>query len=281
MGQKSNIQWTDATWNVAVGCRKVDGDCKFCYMYRGSYGGNRYNPREIRKTTSVFRLPLQYKETKSAAWDGPPLIFTSSLTDFFIEEIDGYRNECWDIIRKCKHLTFQILTKRPERINECLPEDWGHGWDNVWLGTSVGHQAGMKRAHELVRVNAKVKFLSLEPLRGRIDLDETFFSERLLRNVPKKDWTKLLDLIDWVIVGGESGNDNGFYKYRPCELEWFESIIAQCREKNVPVFVKQLGTHLAKKLVLRDRHGGDIEEFPEHLQIREFPRLIPQGGAVG
>ena len=79
------------------------------------------------------------------------------------------------------------------------------------------------------------------------------------------------NLIDWVIIGGESGNDTGKYRYRPCELEWIESIINQCNKFRIPVFVKQLGTHLAKEMKLSDRHGGNIDEFPEHLQIRQFP----------
>jgi protein gp37 len=75
-----------------------------------------------------------------------------------------------------------------------------------------------------------------------------------------------------VIVGGESGNDNGEYRYRPCELSLIESFVEQCKKQNVPVFVKQMGTYLSKELKMKDRHGGDIEEFPKHLQIREFPK---------
>jgi protein gp37 len=120
MGENSAIQWTDVTWNIARGCSKVDEDCKFCYMYRDSFDGTRYNPREVVRTKTVFNLPLKVKE--------PSKIFTCSLTDFFHEDIDSYRNEAWDIIRKCPHHTFQILTKRPERIIDCLPADWGEGW---------------------------------------------------------------------------------------------------------------------------------------------------------
>jgi len=98
--------------------------------------------------------------------------------------------------------------------------------------------------------------LSLEPLHGPIDFPF---------GIPEE--------IDWVIVGGESGNDNGPYKYRPCKLEWINKIVAQCNEQEVPVFIKQLGTQLAKDLELTDRHGGNIDEFPKHLQIRQFPKL--------
>lgn len=258
MGQKSKIQWTDATWNIAVGCTKVDEDCKFCYMYRQSLGNKRYDPKVVRKTKTVFNLPLKYKETKSQCWEGRPLIFTSSLTDVFHPAIDGYRNEMWDIIRKCPHLIFQILTKRPERIKDHLPPDWGTGWDNVWLGTSIGSQASINRVWELSLVPCKIRFLSLEPLHGEIEIPIY--------------WCNYPHSIDWVIVGGESGNDNGPYKYRPCQLSWIEKIIRACDRYSIPVFVKQLGTYLAKDLDLSDRHGGDIDEFPEHLQIRKFPK---------
>ena len=164
MGKDSNIQWCDATWNVARGCDKVDSDCKFCYMYRDSFDGSRYTPNQVVRTKTVFDLPLKVKE--------PSKIFTCSLTDFFHEAIDSYRNEAWNIIRKCPHHTFQILTKRPERIMRCLPADWGEGWNNVWLGTSIGSQETSDRIWILAddKIKANVKFLSIEPLYGKLDL---------------------------------------------------------------------------------------------------------------
>lgn len=253
----SNIQWTDATWNIARGCTKVDEDCKYCYMYRDSFDSTRYNPLDVVRTKTVFNFPLKYKETKSKVWSGRPLIFTSSLTDVFHPAIDSYRNEMWDIIRKCPHLIFQILTKRPERIAEHLPEDWGDGWDNVWLGTSVGSDNSFKRIFDLCKVKSKTRFLSVEPLHGKVDLSDV-----------------QLFYYQWVIVGGESGNEHGKYLYRPCELAWIENIIGQCKHNGVSVFVKQLGTHLSRQLKMTDRHGGNIEEFPKHLQLREFPKEV-------
>jgi protein gp37 len=272
MAKETQIQWTDATWNIARGCTKVDEDCKYCYMYRDSMGGTRYDALHVVRTKTVFDMPLRYKETKSKVWDGNPLIFTSSLTDFFHEDIDEYRAEAWDIIRQCKHLTFQILTKRPERIAANVPDDWGYGWDNVWLGTSVGSQQSVKRMEDLAVLETNcIKFLSLEPLHGEIDLN--------YKNVPiihpdnEGFGVEIIKAFDWVIVGGESGNDNGKYKYRPCELAWLDNIVEDCKEVGVPVFVKQLGTHLAKQFGLSDRHGGNIEEFPENLKVRQFPKV--------
>jgi protein gp37 len=246
--KNSHIEWTNHTWNVAVGCRKVDEDCKYCYMYRDSLNETRYDPKVVRRTKTVFDLPLRIKE--------PGRVFTSSLTDFFLPEIDEYRDELWDIIRKCPHLEFQILTKRPERVNECLPYDFQHGiFDHVLIGTSVGSMNSWHRIEALRHVRHTRNFVSFEPLHGPIDRNEVAL-------LPP-DW--------WIIVGGESGNDTGKYRYRPCELKWIEDIVAGAQG---PVFVKQLGTHLAKQMGLNDRHGRDITEFPAHLRIREFPRVL-------
>lgn len=274
MAVKSNVQWTDATWNIAVGCEKVDADCKYCYMYRDSFDGKRYDPRAIRKTKTVFDLPLKLKQ--------PSKIFTCSLTDFFLPELDEVRAEAWDIIRKCPQHTFQILTKRPERIKECLPIYWDEIKDRVWLGTSIGGQEGVPRALELIKLRdiASILFLSIEPMHTEVNFRWQFrpdIRDQRIEQVQDMGLCRvvsqheLLMNIDWVIVGGESGNDTGKYRYRPCKLEWIEQMVAHCKEAGTAVFVKQLGTHLAKELNMSDRHGGNINEFPEHLRIREFP----------
>lgn len=273
----TKIQWTDHTWNIAVGCSKVDEDCKYCYMYRE---GERFkfDAKKVRKTKTVFNLPLKIKE--------PSRIFVSSLTDVFHPDCDSFRDEMWDIIRKCPQHTFQILTKRPERILDHLPEDWGYGWDNVWLGTSVGSQQGIKRALDLLinlRAITKTLFLSLEPLHGEINFRWAFVAPIEKRRkvlfegkmVTTTSQYELLMNLDWVIVGGESGNETGKYRYRPCKIEWIQNIVNECRKSNIPVFVKQLGTHLSKELRLKDRHGGNIEEWPENIQVREFPKIQP------
>ena len=98
-----------------------------------------------------------------------------------------------------------------------------------------------------------IKFLSVEPLLERVDL------------------TSYLQSLQWIIVGGESGYEYGKYRYRPCELEWIRDVIQQCKDADVPVFVKQLGTYLAKRLKLRDSKGGNMNEWPKDIRIREFP----------
>lgn len=248
MGQFSKIQWTDATWNIARGCTKVNSDCKFCYMYRDSLNDTRYDPYAVTRTKTVFNLPLKLKE--------PSKIFTCSLTDFFHPGCDSFREDAWAIIRACPQHTFQILTKRPERIKDNLPADWLDGYNNVWLGISAGNQVNYnKMMFHFMDVPAQTKFLSAEPLHGKIELPGGVFKNNF----------------HWIIIGGESGNENGNYRYRACKLEWIENLIGQCWEDDIPVFVKQLGTHLSKQLKLSDRHGGNINEFPVALRIRKFP----------
>lgn len=256
MGEKTSISWTDVTWNIARGCTKVDEDCRACYMYRDSFDGTRYNPKKVVRTKTVFDLPKRLKY--------PQKVFVSSLTDWAHDDIDPYRHEMWDIIRKYPQHTYQLLTKRPERIKQCLPPDWGNGWQHVWLGTSSGSMASTQRIDDLVEIPALTRFLSIEPLWGPVEIpfDIPFAGH-------SNDY--YADRIDWVIVGGESGHDTGKYRYRECKLEWIEKIITDCQYYGIPVFVKQLGTHLAKELNLKHRHGADMSEWPEQFRIQKFP----------
>lgn len=247
MTAESKIQWTNYTWNPFHGCKKVSEGCKFCYMYRDKERYGQEPTRVIRASKNTFEKPLHIKEKA--------FVFTCSWSDFFIEEADEWRDEAWDIIRRTPHLTYQILTKRPENILARLPKYFDK-FTNVWLGVSVENQDAYDyRTVFLKAIKAQTgwtTFISAEPLLERINL-----------------WN--FNAYDWVIIGGESGNENGKYKYRPCGLVWIESIVSQCDVRDIPVFVKQLGTYLAKELKLKDRHGGDINEFPSNLQIRQYP----------
>ena len=250
MASTSKIQWTGGTWNPWTGCRKVSPGCKFCYMYRDKerYGKD---PKEVIRSKSTFDQPLK--------WTEPRLIFTCSWSDFFIKDADEWRDDAWDIIRRTPHHTYQILTKRPERVMECLPDDWGDGYPNVWLGVSVENQEMYDaRVPMLADIPAAVRFLSLEPLIGPIDVDTK--GQYLEHD------------IHWVIIGGESGNDTGKYRYRRADIKWFTDIITDVLKYGVATFFKQTGTYVAKKMGLKDRHGGDWDEFPTILQVREFPK---------
>lgn len=250
---KSQIQWTDGTVNFWTGCMKVSCGCKFCYMYRDKerYGKN---PSEVQRTgDATFYAALKWKD--------PRKIFTCSWSDFFLKQADPWRADAWEVIRQTPHHQWQILTKRPERISQSLPPDWGDGWDHVWLGVSVETQDYLHRMETLSEIPAKIRFISFEPLLGPIDLSG---SADLLKN------------FHWAIIGGESGNENGKYRYRPCEIEWFEQIIADIQRyaPHCKIFVKQLGTYLHHKYDLGDRHGGEMSEWPttlDHIKLREFP----------
>lgn len=253
----TNIQWTDETVNFWMGCKKVSAGCKLCYMYRDMdrYGKNGSVVVPVQEKTNLNKLRKLAPGSK---------IFTCSWSDFFIEEADPWRARAWDIIRAHPQFIWQILTKRPERIKQCLPDDWGDGYPNVWLGVSVENQeAADERIPILIDIPAVVRFLSCEPLLEFVDLF----------NYGQNKWYKS---IHWVIVGGESGNDVGKYTYRPCDLNWIKDIVFNCERYNVPVFVKQLGTHLSKELHLKDRHAGVVGEFPFSLRVLQFPIMQDQ-----
>ncbi len=247
-------------------------------MYRDKerYG---QNPSTVLRSKSKFNFPLTIKE--------PHLIFTCSWSDWFIKEADPWQKEAWEIIKATPQHTYQILTKRADRIQECLPADWGDGYDNVWLGVSIESDAYLDRAIELKKIPAKVRFLSMEPLLSQTTLGRAFMKyETTGADCPYPgncyensetctscghQHTNELGDIHWVIVGGESGNETGKYKYRPCEFDWITDIVKQCRAANVPLFVKQTGTYLARAMGLKDRHGGNIEEWPSEIQVRQMP----------
>jgi protein gp37 len=208
MAQQSLIEWTDATWNPWHGCVKVSDGCKHCYMYRGKerYGKN---PKEVTRSRTTFADPLK--------WEDPRLIFACSWSDWFIAQADSWRDEAWEIIKKTPHHTYQILTKRPERIRQSLPRDWGDGWDNVWLGVSIEDQEHSFRKDLLQTITSKTRFISAEPLLGPIQLGSLYG-------------------IHWVITGGESGP-----KARPMNPDWARSIRSQCAAARVAFFHKQNG----------------------------------------
>lgn len=259
MSEQTKIQWTSASWNPWHGCRKVSGGCKFCYMYRDK---SRYgqDPTNVVRSKTTFNQPLKMKE--------PSLIFTCSWSDWFIEEADAWRGEAWKIIKQTPEHTYQILTKRPENILSRLPDDWGEDYKNVWLGVSVeNRKTADERIPRLLEIPAAIRFLSCEPLLEEVDLFN--MKADLLYNKAHQ-----LPMIHWVIIGGESGNHSGQFQFRPCEIEWIEILSEQCKSIGLPVFIKQLGTYLSDKMNLNDSHGGNISEFPEHLQIREFPKGV-------
>jgi protein gp37 len=213
------VSWSDQTWNPFYGCLKVSKGCQFCYMYRdlgGRYGGN---PSVVTRSKTTFGAPL--------TWKAPQLVFTCSWSDFFIEQADEWRLDAWEVIRRRPQHTYLILTKRPERIADHLPQGWPWPW--VWLGVSVETPAYLWRADQLRAIPAAHRFVSLEPLLADLG-------------------TINLDGISWVIVGGESGP-----QHRPMAIAWVESIVDQCARAQVPAFVKQASA-------LRDGQQGQLSD---------------------
>ena len=208
MSYESAIEWTGGTWNPWHGCTKVSAGCKGCYMYvaKRRYG---QDPTVVVRSKTKFDEPLRWRESR--------MIFTCSWSDWFHATADAWRNEAWGVIRATPQHTYQILTKRPERVLDHLPPDWGRGWPNVWLGVSIEDTNVIHRVAILQRAPAEVRFLSIEPLIGSVG--------RLN-----------LGGIGWVIVGGESGPG-----HRPCRPEWVRSVRDQCTEAGVSFFFKQWG----------------------------------------
>ncbi|HEV2177982.1 MAG TPA: phage Gp37/Gp68 family protein [Terriglobia bacterium] len=227
MGQLSAIEWTEATWNPWHGCRQISPGCAHCYMYREKrqYG---QDPTRIVRSKTTFDAPLKWKDSR--------MIFTCSWSDFFIEEADRWREEAWEVIRSTPHHTYQILTKRPERMAGNLPAGWP--WENVWLGVSVENPRFYWRIFDLERVPAAIRFVSLEPL---------------LAATPDLP----LERISWVIVGGESGPG-----CRPMRPEWVRSVRQQCVAARVPFFFKQWGG-ARKELRGRTFEGRLWDEMPQ------------------
>lgn len=234
MAQQSSIEWTQATWNPVTGCTKVSPGCKFCYAERMAHrlqamGQERYrNGFQVTLQDDLVELPLR--------WKTPRVIFVNSMSDLFHRDIPlEFIQRCFATMRKAAQHTFQILTKRPERVAEiCDKLPWP---ENVWMGTSVENEDYVSRITALAEVPAKVRFLSVEPLLGPIS------------NLP-------LAGIHWVIVGGESGPGA-----RPMNIEWLREIRDQCVDVKVPFFFKQWGG-VNKKRTGRILDGKTWNDMP-------------------
>lgn len=225
MGENSGIEWTHHTFNPWIGCQKVSPACDACYAeaWDRRFGGERWGPKAARTRTSNanWRKPLQWN--RRAAADGVRArVFCASLADVFDNHRSiqpEWRAALWSLIRSTPHLDWLLLTKRPQNIARFLPEDWGRGYPNVWLGTTVENQTEAdRRIWPLNNVPAKVRFLSMEPLLGPVDL------------------SRQINLLHWVIAGGESGPNA-----RPTSPEWVRWLRGQCQAAGVPFFFKQWG----------------------------------------
>jgi protein gp37 len=219
MGDKSAIEWTDATWNPVTGCTKISPGCKNCYAERLAM---RLRKMGNRRYTNGFRITLHPDQLDlPLRWNKAKMIFVNSMSDLFHEAVpEEYIKKMFAVMEKADWHTFQILTKRAERLAKLAPHlPWpGH----IWQGVSVENQTYTKRIGFLRKVPAAVRFLSVEPLLGPIV------------NLP-------LEGIHWVIVGGESGPH-----HRLIKPEWVQEIRKQCVASGIPFFFKQWGGRTPK-----------------------------------
>jgi protein gp37 len=234
----SAIEWTGATWNPITGCVKISLGCQHCYAERlarrlQAMGQPNYSKGfELALHEHVIEMPLQWKK--------PQTVFVNSMSDLFLRDIPTrFIKRIFDVMNRAHWHTFQILTKRAERLLELSNElPWP---SNIWMGVTVENSDYVHRIDCLRETGACVKFLSIEPLLGPMN------------NLNLTD-------IDWVIVGGESGPGA-----RPLDPSWVIDIRNQCKESHVPFFFKQWGGWNKKKAG-RDLEGRTWDEMPEVCQ---------------
>lgn len=225
MAENSGIEWTHHTFNPWIGCTKVSPACDFCYAeaFEARFGRG-WGPH-ARRRTKTWGNPVKWN--KQAAAEGRRFrVFCASLADVFDNDrsiTSGWRGDLWHLIHRTPYLDWLLLTKRPQNIARYLrPEEygnlppWGDGWPHVWLGTTAENQTEYDRRWPHLRAfPARVRFLSMEPLLGGVDLG---------------DMTGL----HWVITGGENGA-----QHRPSDPAWFRSLRDQCAASGVPFLFKQ------------------------------------------
>lgn len=245
MAENSGIEWTHHTFNPWIGCTKVSPACDHCYAetWDKRYNeGRRWGPKAPRTRTSRSNWSQPVRWNRLAASEGVRYrVFCASLADVFDNQVPPeWRVDLWELIRATPHLDWLLLTKRPKNIAGMLPADWGEGYANVWLGTTVENQTEAdRRIPHLLGVPAVVHFLSCEPLLGPVSLRwlSAFPESHPYRAQKPSGSTDHLDglrRIGWVIAGGESG-----VGFRPADREWFRSLRDQCAEAGVPFLFKQ------------------------------------------
>ena len=216
---QSNIEWTEMTWNPTTGCDKVSAGCKYCYA---EVMARRLHAMGVKKYVDGFKLRLHQEAlTIPYTWKGQKVVFVNSMSDLFHKDVPiEFIKKVFKVMNETEHV-YQVLTKRADILLKYHREfKWTH---NIWMGVSVENEISTSRVDCLRQTNAKVKFLSCEPLIGPL---------------PNLD----LDGIDWVIVGGESGR-----KPRPMKEEWVLDIMDQCKASDVKFFFKQWGGTNKKK----------------------------------
>jgi protein gp37 len=209
-----------------------------------------YGHGVVTVSKTFFKQPLLLSQ--------PLLVLVCRHTCFFCPQSDEWRTKAWKIIKATPQLQYQIITRQPDRIKACLPPNWGNtGRNNIWLGVgATTEEETYYRVKELLKVPARVRFLSAEPLK---------------ENIVSARTAPLLKELDWVTVSGHAS-----YKLSdicfPIDVAWPSDIAELCKQSGIPLFVKQLGNEFSKKMGYRDPYGFDITEWPEQLQVRKLPQ---------
>lgn len=212
-------------WNPWHGCVKCSEGCQNCYMYFLDRQRNR-DGSDIFKTKSGFNYPLKKKRSGGYKIQSGELIRVCMTSDFFLEEADAWRNEAWEIMRQRPDVKFFLLTKRPQRVKDCLPDDWGDGWENVMLNVSCENQ---RRADEriplLLSLPFKHKGIMCAPFIGPVSLVQYLGSGQ----------------IEQVICGGENYDGAS-----PCDFDWVKNLRAECVTHDITFCFIETGTNFIK-----------------------------------
>lgn len=208
-------------WDPWRGCHRCSEGCKFCYIHKGD-AKRGIDTNAIVRNDNFYRLIAKKKNGKYKTASG--LIYLCFSSDFLLEDADEWRGECWKIIRERSDCTFLFLTKRIERFMQCIPEEWGNGYDNVIVCCTIENQVNAdKRLTVFQSLPIKHKQITAQPLIEAIDIE------------------KYLDGIEAVVVGGESDPDA-----RVLDYDWVLDIRKQCIRQNVSFQFRQCGTHFIK-----------------------------------
>lgn len=271
---KTRIEWADSVWNPVTGCTPISEACENCYAKRmskrlaGRCGYPKDEPFRVTLHPDRLEQPLRWKK--------PRRVFVPSMGDLFHDDVPFMAiAKIFGVMHSCKQHVFMVLTKRPERMKEFFewfvgPEwrgAWAHEYPHVWLGvTAENQQRADERIPILLQIPAAVRFVSVEPMLGVVDLvaalDAAIGIEGKVE-IPAVDGID--NWLHWVICGGETGPGA-----RPTHPDWVRSLVLQCKNAGVPIFVKQMGSVWAKAHS-SDRASNRPEEWPEDLRIRELP----------
>jgi len=273
MSDSSAIEWTDATWNPVSGCSRVSDGCRNCYAEALSHRFG-WTTKTWSHVNAVENVRLHEERLDAPLhWRKPRRVFVNSMSDLFHEQVpDAFIKRVWQTMRAASRHTFQVLTKRPERMRAFVQRYYPEALfsSNVWLGVSVENQrAADERIPLLLQTPAAVRFLSCEPLLEMVNIAPYLGLEE---GEPEYPWEPVSyervepSGISWVIIGGESGP-----KARPMNEAWAYYLVQQCQAAGVAPFVKQMGQVWARQHGCKERHAGLMEEWPEHLRVREWP----------